>query len=247
MIKLIFISLLSILFLGCTEESKKKDELLSKIEKLQKSNDALQKKNDSLNNALNEVKDEFDELIFSQEQGIDSPGFEYMPYKYRSQAKNKYINVEEDAKSESDKNFKKSMDKLKTPRNTIPFEEVADPFEGSGSGQTFGGGSMGTAGGEGVGLGPGPTGGHSEYGDLVRINSPVPPQYETEFSGNICVELLIDQRGAAISAKSFSSTNHPEKEVIDSVVLYVAKNIRFKAEPGAPNRKAFYTVYVQAN
>ncbi len=81
----------------------------------------------------------------------------------------------------------------------------------------------------------------------MRINSPVPPQYETEFSGNICVELLIDQRGAAISAKSFSSTNHPEKEVIDSVVLYVAKNIRFKAEPGAPNRKAFYTVYVQAN
>ena len=95
--------------------------------------------------------------------------------------------------------------------------------------------------------GAGPTGGLSEYGDLVRINSPVPPQYETEFSGNICVELLIDQRGAAISAKSFSSTNHPEKEVIDSVVLYVAKNIRFKAEPGAPNRKAFYTVYVQAN
>jgi hypothetical protein len=123
MIKLIFISLLSILFLGCTEEFKEKDELLSKIEKLQISNVALQKKNDSLSNALNEVKDEFDELIFSQEQGIDSPGFKYMPYKYRSQANNKYINVEEDAKSESDKNFKKSMDKLKTPRKTTPFDQ----------------------------------------------------------------------------------------------------------------------------
>ena len=124
MIKLIFISLLSILFLGCTEESKEKDELLFKIEKLQKSNDVLQKKNNSLSNALNEVKDEFDELIFSQEQGIDIPGFEYMPYYYRSQANNKYINVEEDAKSESDKNFKKSMDKLKTQRKTTPFDQL---------------------------------------------------------------------------------------------------------------------------
>ena len=52
MIKLIFISLLSILFLGCTEESKEKDELLSKIEKLQISNVALQKKKRQLKQCL---------------------------------------------------------------------------------------------------------------------------------------------------------------------------------------------------
>ena len=126
------------LFFGCSEQPKEKEELLNKIEKLQKSNDVLQKKNDSLSNALNEVKDEFDELIFSQDQGIDSPGFEYMPYKYRSQANNKYINVEEDAKSESDKNFKKNMDKLKTPINTIPFEEKqSNPFGGQNGGNNF--------------------------------------------------------------------------------------------------------------
>jgi len=232
----LFISLAAILVFGCGDHS-------AEIDKLQKSNDALQKKNDSLSHALNEVNEELDDLL----SGIDSPRSEYAPDMYRSPASSEYINVEEDAKNESDKNLKEQLDKRTTPSKTIPFEEVADPFGGSGGGQAFGGGSMGTAGGDGVGLGAGPTGGLSEYGDLVRINSPVPPQYETEFSGNICVELLIDQRGAAISAKSFSSTNHPEKEVIDSVVLYVAKNIRFKAEPGAPNRKAFYTVYVQAN
>jgi len=234
--RLIFISLAAILVFGCGDYS-------AEIKKLQKSNDALQQKNDSLNHVLNEENEELDDLL----SGINSPGSEY-------------INVEEDARIAFDKNLKEQLDKLKTPSKTIPFEEEADeltddnpdnnvsnPFGGSGGGQAFGGGSMGTAGGDGIGLGDGPTGGLSEYGDLVRINSPVPPQYETEFSGNICVELLIDQRGAAISAKSFSSTNHPEKEVIDSVVLYVAKNIRFKAEPGAPNRKAFYTVYVQAN
>jgi len=235
--KLIFISLAATLVFGCGDHS-------AEIDKLQKSNDALQQKNDSLNHVLNQVNEELDDLL----SGIDSPGTEYVPDMYRSPASSEYVNVEEDAKNESDKSLKEQLDKRTTPSNTIPFEdEPSNPFGGSGGGQAFGGGSMGTAGADGVGLGAGPTGGLSEYGDLVRINSPVPPQYETEFSGNICVELLIDQRGAAISTKSFSSTNHPEKEIIDSVVLYVAKNIRFKAESGAPNRKAFYTVYVQAN
>ena len=241
---LLTISVVSILFFGCTEQPKEKEELLNKIEELQKSNDVLQKNNDSLSNALNEVKDEFDELIFSQDQGIDSPGFEYMPYEYRSQANNEYINVEEDAKRESDKNFKKNMDKLKTPRNTIPFEEQqSNPFGGSNGGNEF---SVGSSNGNpGSRSSMGYDGGKG-YGHPIRENNPIPPNYDTEFSGNICVELVIDQRGAAISAKSCSSTNHPDQKVIDSVILFVAKNIRFKAEEGAPNRKAFYTVYIQA-
>ena len=244
MIKFIYFILISNLLIGCSDSSSEKDELLSKIEKLQKSNDVLQKKNDSLSNALNEVKDEFDELIFSQEQGIDSPGFEYMPYKYRSQANNEYINVEEDAKNKSDKNFKKRMDKLKTPSNTIPFEEQSsNPFGGSNGGNEFSVGSSNGNPGSGSSMGNGEGKG---YGDPKRENNPKPPYLETDFSGNVCVELLIDDRGAAISAKSCNSTTHPEEAVIDSVVLYIAKHIRFKAEKGAPNRKAFYTVYIQA-
>lgn len=245
--KLITISVISILFFGCTEESDEKYELLDKIEELQKSNDAFQKKNDSLSNALNEVKDEFDELIFSQEQGIDSPGFEYMPYKYRSQANNKYINVEEDAKSESDKNFKKRMDRLTIPSNTIPFEDdSSNPFTGDKDQQGLGTASLDSPA-RGSGLGDKTTGDTSKHGDLVRLNNPTPPTFDTDYSGNICVELLIDDRGAAISAKSCNSTTHPEEAVIDSVVLYIAKHIRFKSEKGAPNRKAFYTVYVSAD
>jgi len=42
--------------------------------------------------------------------GINSPGSEY-------------VNVEEDAKNESDKNLKEQLDKLKTPSKTIPFDQ----------------------------------------------------------------------------------------------------------------------------
>ena len=35
-------------------------------------------------------------------------------------------------------------------------------------------------------------------------------------------------------------------KLIKSVVDYVKKNVKYKAEEGAPNRKAFYTVYIKA-
>ena len=73
-----------------------------------------------------------------------------------------------------------------------------------------------------------------------------PPDYDTDFSGNVCVELLINAQGKAISAKSCNSTSHPDQNVIKSVVEFVKKNVKYKAEEGAPNRKAFYTVYIQA-
>ena len=112
MVKLIFISLAAILVFGCGADS-------AEIDKLQKSNDVLQQKNDSLIPVMNEVNEELKNL----RSGTDSPGSEYLPDMYRSPASSEYINVEEDAKNESDKNFKKSMDKLKTPRNTIPFDQ----------------------------------------------------------------------------------------------------------------------------
>ena len=128
--RLIFISVAAILVFGCGEHS-------AEIDKLQKSNDALQKKNDSLSHALNEVNEELDDLL----SGIDSPGSEY-------------VNIEEDAKNESDKNLKEQLDKRTTPSNTIPFEEetyelsddnpdnnVSNPFGGSGG--EFGGGNSG--------------------------------------------------------------------------------------------------------
>lgn len=91
---------------------------------------------------------------------------------------------------------------------------------------------------------PGPPG--KDWGDPKRTNNPTPPDYDTDYSGNVCIELLINAQGKAISAKSCNSTSHPDQNVVKSVVDYIKKNVKYKAEPKAPNRKAFYTVYIQA-
>ena len=127
-----------------------------------------------------------------------------------------------------------------------PDDAVSNPFGGQngGSNNSNGFGDGNTGDGNSGNSGSGNNG--QGFGELKRENNPAPPEYDTDYSGHVCVELLIDDRGAAISAKSCNSTTHPEEAVIDSVVLYIAKHIRFKAEKGAPNRKAFYTVYIQA-
>ena len=91
---------------------------------------------------------------------------------------------------------------------------------------------------------PGPPG--KEWGPPKRTNNPKPPDYDTDFSGNVCVELLINAQGKAISAKSCNSTSHPDQNVIRSVVEFVKKNVKYKAEQKAPNRTAYYTVYIKA-
>ena len=219
MIKLIFISLLSILFLGCTEESKEKDELLDKIEGLQKSNDALQKKNDSLSTLHVDIPD----VVITENKKTTSDS---KPNK----------RIEEIEEKEEDKEELTEND----PDNRVsnPFGGRSDNSFGTSDNYSFGPGDGQSDGGN-QGNGQG-------FGYPIRLNNPAPPEYDTDYSGHVCVELLIDDRGAAISAKSCNSTTHPEEAVIDSVVLYIAKHIRFKAEKGAPNRKAFYTVYIQA-
>ena len=52
MIKFIYFILLSTLLIGCNDSSSKKDQLLTKIESLQKSNDELKQKNDSLSTLI---------------------------------------------------------------------------------------------------------------------------------------------------------------------------------------------------
>ena len=135
--------------------------------------------------------------------------------------------------------------------NNAPSDELTDNQADESSANPFGGEDGGSPNpgpftpGDPEGAQPGPP--SKPFGDPTRLNRPIPPDYDTDYSGNVCVELLIDDRGAAISAKSCNSTTHPEEAIIDSIVLYIAKHIRFKAEKGAPNRKAFYIVYVQAN
>lgn len=227
MIKLIYFILISTLLIGCSDSSSEKDELLAKIESLQKSNDELKQKNDSLSTLIIPALEIEEDLEISENVTIVTPT---NPPPKPSSPKNNNNSSEELIDSKTD------------DTDVNPFGGTSDnysfgPWDGQSDGGTYDGGG-GSGGGGGVGGG--------SFGEPILLNTPTPPQPETDFSGNVCVELLIDDRGAAISAKSCNSTTHPEEAVIDSVVLYIAKHIRFKAEKGAPNRKAFYTVYIQA-
>ena len=134
--------------------------------------------------------------------------------------------------------------------NNNPSEELTDNQPDESTANPFGGDNGGSPNqdpfkpGEPDGNQPGPNG--KEWGPPKRTNNPKPPDYDTDFSGNVCVELLINAQGKAISAKSCNSTSHPDQNVISSVVDFVKKNVKYKAEEGAPNRTAYYTVYIKA-
>ena len=123
-----------------------------------------------------------------------------------------------------------------------PDEAVSNPFGGSGGGQEFGGGSDGEESGGGDNGGTGGGG----YGELVRLNAPVPDQPNTDYSGQVAILLTVNDKGVVISAKSTSATTHPDQNVIKLVVDHVKKNVKFKAQLGAPIRTAFYTVQIDA-
>ena len=122
-----------------------------------------------------------------------------------------------------------------------PDDAFSNPFGGQNGGSNnsngFGDGNSGNSGSGNDGQG---------FGESKRENNPTPPEYDTDYSGNVCVELLINAQGKAISAKACNSTSHPDQNVVKSVVEYIKKNVKYKAEPNAPNRKAFYTVYIEA-
>ncbi len=215
MIKFISLFFTSTLLIGCIESNSEKDDLLNKIEELQKSNDVLQKKNDSLSTLTIDISDV---VITENTETTSGP----KPSK-------KKVEIE------------KESDELSDEKED---ESVANPFGGSNGGNGFSVGSSNGNPGSGSSMGNGEGKG---FGGPKRENNPTPPEYDTDYSGNVCVELLINAQGKAISAKSCNSTTHPEQGVIKSVVEFVKKNVKYKAEEGAPNRKAFYTVYVQAN
>jgi hypothetical protein len=130
--------------------------------------------------------------------------------------------------------------------DNTPDNSVSNPFGGqNGGGNNTNGFGQGNEGnGQTGNSGSGNNG--KGYGDPKRENNPKPPDYDTDFSGNVCVELLINAQGKAISAKSCNSTSHPDQNVIKSVVEFVKKNVKYKAEQKAPNRTAYYTVYIKA-
>ena len=233
--KLITISLISMLFFGCSEEPKEKDELLNKIEELQKSNDVLQQKNDSLSTLISlpnveiiDVKEESRETSTTNLNMSGSNSQNPSQGQVLKEGETVTIRIEEEL-----------TDNKPDESVSNPFARNNGGFDGSFNGQGSKGGSSAP------GNGDGPSG--QGFGEPQRENNPIPPEYDTDYSGNVCAELLINAQGKAISAKACNSTSHPDQNVIKSVVEFVKKNIKYKAEEGAPNRKAFYTVYISAD
>jgi len=124
-----------------------------------------------------------------------------------------------------------------------PDNNVSNPFGGSGGGSEFGGGSTG-GGNAGGGNGGG---GDGDFGNLIRTNAPKPPTQDLDVGGNICIELTVNDKGTVLIAKSIRScTKVTDQNAIKNVVDFIKKNVKFKAQPGAPIRKHTYTVYIQA-
>ena len=74
-------------------------------------------------------------------------------------------------------------------------ESSANPFGGAGGGSPNQGPF--TPGDDLNASQPGPP--SKNFGDPKRLNRPVPPDYDTDYSGNVCVELLISEKGEAIA------------------------------------------------
>jgi len=161
-----------------------------------------------------------------------------------------FVTESHKAQSKKPSNSKKPSES-KNPSNNSndelsdenPDNNVTSPFGGSGGGNEFGGGSTG-GGNAGGGSGGG---GDGDFGNLVRTNSPKPPTQDLDVGGNICIELTVNDKGTVLIAKSIRScTKVTDQNVIKNVVDFVKKNVKFKAQPGAPIRKHTYTVYIEA-
>jgi hypothetical protein len=224
MIKFISIVYISSLLIGCTESNSEKDDLLNKIEDLQKSNDELKQKNDSLSTLINpplEIEDVEDVVITENTETTSRP-----------QPSIRNVEIEKEPEELTDNKPDESV--------SSPFASNNGGFDGSFNGQGSGGGYSAHGNWDGDGSSDG-------FGELTLLNKPKPPPQELDVGGYICIELTVNDRGQVLSAKSiYSCTTIKSEDVIKNVVDYVKKNVKFKAQPGAPIRKRTYTVEIQA-
>ena len=232
MIKFIYFILLSTLLIGCNDSSSKKDQLLTKIESLQKSNDELKQKNDSLSTLIIpalEIEEDLEIREFSKNVTIVTPP---TPSPKPTAPVNNNNSSEELIDSKTDDN------------DVNPFGGTSDNYSfGPWDGQSDGGNQGNGQGSFTNGNAPGT----SAFGGPKLLNKPTIPNFDTDYSGIVCAELLISEKGKAISAKSCNSTSHPDQYIVKSVIEYIKKNVTYKAEPGAGNRKAFFSIYIPAN
>lgn len=139
------------------------------------------------------------------------------------------------------------------PNNNPPTtqNQSNNPFGtgGSGGGDGKGNGSgVGDYDGSGSGEGSGPgTGGGSPK--RVRITDPVVHDIDSDESGSILVEVIVDAAGKIVGSPKANraKTTITNETVIRTVLDRVKSQVRFNAVPGAANVKLVFTVKITPN
>jgi len=220
--KKIFInSLLCILIFGCAEKKallvEENQELRLQINNLQDTKRTLNLQNKECQNRISQLQTNINGLEKEKKQlNTEVRKLNEKALAHTIEEIESAVNVSHNAQSKKHSKSKK-LD-----------EAVSSPFGDGGGGQKFGGG-MGSPG----------------FGRLIRLNAPR-PMPQTDYSGQVVIQLTVNDKGVVISAKSTSATTHPDQNVIKLVVDHVKKNVKFKAQPGAYIRTAYYTVQIEA-
>lgn len=133
--------------------------------------------------------------------------------------------------------------------NTTPSEpaEAANPFSGNGSG---GSGTSGSGSGFGSDDGPGSGSGEAgtgAAGDRIRIsNIRSKPKTSNDEVCKISLKLTVNSQGSVLRADVIrSQTTATNQRLIDEVIGFAKKEVRYKEKPGARNEITYYTVTVQ--
>lgn len=126
-------------------------------------------------------------------------------------------------------------------------KEAANPFSGGGSG---GSGTSGSGGGFGSDTGPGSGAGEAgtgKAGDRVRIsNITSKPKTPNDEICTIALKLTIDSQGKVMRADVIrNGTTATNQRLIDEVIGFAKKEVRYKEKPGAREEVTYYTVTVQ--
>ncbi len=125
--------------------------------------------------------------------------------------------------------------------------EAANPFSGGGTG---GSGTSGSGGGFGSDTGPGSGSGEAgtgAAGDRVRIsNITSKPKTPNDEICKISLKLTVNSQGTVLRADVIrNQTTATNQRLIDEVIGFAKKEVRYKEKPGARDEVTYYTVTVQ--
>lgn len=125
-------------------------------------------------------------------------------------------------------------------RSENPFGTGGDGGgEGAGAGGKFGNDAgSGTGRGSGDGIGDGRS--------RTRLNNANVDHIETQVNVTLNFELIVNENGDVVSARSTHSTTTTDQRIINQAKSAVIAQVKYKKEPGAGLVKTYYTIQINA-